>query len=203
MKRVTGLYGITVDADAQTESKVLAALKGGCRVIQYRDKNSAKIERLRMARKLKQSCEENDALLIINDDVELASLVDADGVHVGRHDESLQAARVSLPHKIIGVSCYNQLQLALQAEQQGADYVAFGRFFPSHTKPNAVHADIDLLHDAKQKLEIPIVAIGGITINNAALLIEAGADAVAVIHGLFQQDDIETAAKRFTEKFKG
>jgi len=203
MRVVRGLYGITVDADPLTEAKVLSALKGGCQIIQYRNKTLPDAHSLRLAEKLKRSCDQFDALFIINDDIALAKKIDAGGVHVGRHDDSLEKVRAKLPDKTIGVSCYNQLELALNAEKQGADYVAFGRFFPSLTKPSAVQAEIDLLVKAKQHLTIPIVAIGGITMNNADSLIKAGADSIAVIHGLFQQDDVEVAARNFSEMFKG
>jgi len=202
---IHGLYGITVDADPLTETKILSALKGGCRVIQYRNKTLADAESISLAKKLKALCDQFGASFIINDNVSLAKIVDANGVHVGRHDKSLEEARAELPGKIVGVSCYNQLDLAIEAEQAGADYVAFGRFFPSHTKPDAVQADIKLLIEAKQCLAIPIVAIGGITMNNADSLIKAGADSIAVIHGLFQQSDVdvEIAARNFSELFKG
>jgi len=198
---IHGLYGITVDADPQIEEKVLAALKGGCQVIQYRNKSLAENESLQLAQKLKTLCDQFQSLFVINDDVDLAQRVDAGGVHVGKSDAPISEVKARLPGKIVGISCYNQLDLALEAEQEGADYVAFGRFFPSQTKPDAVQAESKLLIEAKQRLSIPIVAIGGITLNNADLLINAGADAIAVIHGLFQQDDVENTAKRFSEKF--
>ena len=203
MNAVSGLYGITVDADPLTETKVLSALKGGCQIIQYRNKTLLDAASLRLAEKLKRHCDQFDAFFIINDDITLAKEVDADGVHIGRDDDSPEKVKADLPNKIVGVSCYNQLELALKAEQQGADYVAFGRFFPSITKPAAAQADIDLLLEAKQRLTIPIVAIGGITMNNADSLIKAGADAIAVIHGLFQQTDVEVTARSFSEMFKG
>ncbi len=203
MIAVSGLYGITVDADPLTEAKVFSALKGGCQIIQYRNKTLSDVDSFRLAEKLKRHCDQFEALFIINDDVALAKKVDADGVHVGQYDHSLEKVKAELPDKIVGVSCYNQLELALDAELQGADYVAFGRFFPSLTKPSAEQAEIDLLVEAKQRLTIPIVAIGGITMNNADSLIKAGADSIAVIHGLFQQDDVEAAARSFSKMFKG
>ena len=141
-------------------------------------------------------------VFLVNDDVELAKQTQADGVHLGREDVSLVQARTQLgPQAIIGVSCYNELARAVQAQNEGADYVAFGRFFPSRTKPQAVQADLELLREAKTKLHIPIVAIGGITPENGASLIAAGADALAVIEGVFGQADVRAAAARYARLF--
>lgn len=200
-----GLYAIT---DAQLTPgdtlvpAVAAALRGGARIIQYRDKSGDGLRRLREASALVALCGRHDAWLIINDDVELAAAVGAAGVHLGRDDAQLQAARRRLGRDaIIGVSCYNALTRAQAAAEQGADYVAFGRFFPSLTKPQAAQADPELLRSAHAVLSVPLVAIGGITPDNGGLLIEAGADMLAVIHGVFGQPDIEAAARRFTALF--
>jgi thiamine-phosphate pyrophosphorylase len=142
-------------------------------------------------------------LFIINDDVTLAKETQADGVHLGREDAAIAQARKQLGSRaIIGVSCYNELARAEQAAAQGADYVAFGRFFPSRTKPQAVPASLDLLREAKKKLHIPVVAIGGITPENGASLIAAGANALAVIEGVFGQADVRAAAERYASLFK-
>ena len=201
MSKIAGLYGITIDNDPNIHTRVEAALEGGANIIQYRDKSYLP-DRQDVAGKLSNLCREYGAKLIINDDLDLAIAVNADGVHLGRHDLDIKAARNKIGDKIIGVSCYNKLELALEAEQQGADYVAFGRFFPSVTKPEAVPADISLLQEAKALLSLPIVAIGGITTTNAELLIQAGASSVAVIEGLFNQQNIKKTAEEFSKLFR-
>jgi thiamine-phosphate pyrophosphorylase len=134
--------------------------------------------------------------------VPLAAAVGAAGVHLGEHDIGLQAARRQLgPGALIGVSCYNRLELACKAADGGADYVAFGRFFSSTTKPAAVQATPALLMEARRRLDLPIVAIGGITPENGVELISAGADLLAVIHGVFAQPDVEAAARRYAALF--
>jgi len=200
-----GLYVITDSAlipDHQFSAKVAAALRGGARIVQYRDKRDSPALRLKLATDLVYLCREHGALSIINDDVELAAQVGADGVHIGKDDTALNHARERLGQgAIIGVSCYNRLDLALEAEKQGADYVAFGAFFPSQIKPDAVPATLELLSMARQKLHIPICAIGGITAENAAALVTAGADMLAVISDVFAAPDTETASRRFTPWF--
>jgi len=184
-------------------ANVEAALRGGTRVLQYRDKGDDSERRLDEALALRRLCADYRALFIINDDVELARLVAADGVHLGRDDTSLEAARELLgPGALIGVSCYNRLELAQRAVAAGADYVAFGRFFPSASKPEAVQASPDLLCQAKATLSVPVVAIGGITPENGPQLIQHGADALAVIQGVFAQTDIEDAAKQLASLFE-
>jgi len=181
---------------------VRAALAGGARVIQYRDKTRDTARRERQARALAALCRAHGALFVINDDVALARAVAADGVHLGRDDATLAQARAQLgPQAAIGVSCYNELSRALQAQAQGADYVAFGSFFPSRTKPAAVPATLELLRQARALLPLPIVAIGGITPTNGATLLHAGADALAVIEGVFGQTDIDAAAKQYARLF--
>ncbi len=200
-----GLYAITptgITEQDQLKQIASAALRGGARIIQYRDKQSPHRRRLENALMLRVLCNEHGALLIINDDAPLALEVQADGVHVGRQDTELETCRNLLGRDaIIGVSCYNQLSLARAAQEQGADYVAFGRFFPSNTKPHAVQADPQLLTAANRELRIPVVAIGGITPENGARLITAGADMLAVIDGIFGQPDIETACRRIQTLF--
>lgn len=202
---LTGLYAITdsklTPGDALLPA-VAAALRGGARVIQYRDKGDDTARRQREADALNTLCRTHGAALIINDDAELAAVCGAAGVHLGRDDPQLRAARKRLGRDaIIGVSCYNALTRAQAAAEQGADYVAFGRFFPSLTKPDAVAATPELLRAARRTLELPLVAIGGITPDNGGLLIAAGADMLAVIHGVFGQPDIEAAARRFAQLF--
>ena len=163
MNKINGLYAITRDNDPNIIARVQAALDGGANIVQFRDKSKGK-DRESIARNLLKMCQSNDAILIINDDLDLAITINADGVHLGRHDLDIKSARKKIGDKIIGISCYNTLALAFEAEQLGADYVAFGRFFPSVTKPDAVLADIHLLHEARQQLSLPIVAIGGVGI---------------------------------------
>jgi thiamine-phosphate pyrophosphorylase len=203
--RIHGLYAIADSAyldAARFVPAVRAALEGGARVIQYRDKKSDGATREHIARELSALCHSFNAPLIINDDVALARAVGAAGVHLGRDDPHIAAAREALgPDAMIGVSCYNELDRARAAEAAGADYVAFGRFFPSRTKPQAVPASLDLLRTARAALRIPIVAIGGITPDNGRTLIEAGADALAVIEGVFGQSDTRVAAERYAMLF--
>ena len=190
-----GLYAIT-----QTENKsddtiideVEAAIKGGAVIVQYRDKNPA--DALFLARELVKICHQHKVPLIINDDVELAVMVGADGVHIGKEDGAIAQARKRLGNNaIIGVSCYNFIERAIEAQTQGATYVAFGRFFPSSSKPLAAPAQLETLQQAKLRLNIPIVAIGGILPENAAQLLAAGADLLAVIGGLFDSEPEQSA----------
>ncbi len=202
---IEGLYAIADTlylTDVQLVSAVSAAIVGGARLVQYRDKKHDATKRTQQASELSALCRKQNVLFIVNDDVELARRVNADGVHLGRDDVSLVTARKQLgAAAVIGVSCYNELARAQQAQAQGADYVAFGRFFPSATKPQAVLASPDLLRAAKQKIRLPLVAIGGITPENGAVLISAGADALAVIEGVFGQTDIRAAARRYAQLF--
>ncbi|MCR4347852.1 MAG: thiamine phosphate synthase [Sulfuricaulis sp.] len=203
--RIAGLYAIADTQyldDARLLPAVGKAIAGGARVIQYRDKQHVADSRLGQAKEIAKLCRQHGALFIINDDLDLALKTQADGVHLGREDAALAKARERLgPRTIIGVSCYNELARAETAQAQGADYIAFGRFFPSRTKPQAVQASLDLLREAKKKLRIPVVAIGGITPENGAALIAAGADALAVIEGVFGQPDIRAAAERYARLF--
>jgi thiamine-phosphate pyrophosphorylase len=201
---VRGLYAVTADtADSDLlYQRVEAILRGGARLLQYRSKNSERRLRLTQARTLLELCRTYTALLIVNDDVSIAQTIGADGVHVGCDDASIAAARASLGPRLIGASCYDSLERAMQAQRAGADYVAFGSFFPSSVKPQAVRAPIDLLRAARARLDVPIVAIGGITPDTAPALIDAGADAVAVVTALFEAADASAAAHAFTRLFE-
>lgn len=202
---IKGLYAITPDTGdtAQLLLKTRAALAGGARAVQYRSKSADIALKHEQASELLELCRAFDVPLIVNDDVRLAALTDADGVHVGEDDARLIEARINLgPDKIIGVSCYQDLARALQFEAEGADYVAFGSFYPSPTKPEARPCPLSLLIEAKARLRVQVVAIGGITPDNARPLIDAGADAVAVISALFDAPDVALAAGRFAALFK-
>ncbi len=203
--RIAGLYAIADSAylDAgNVVSAVRAALDGGARVIQYRDKTSDAATRERVARGLNALCRERDVPFLINDDVALAVAVGASGVHIGRDDPEIGKARAALGNTaFVGVSCYAELARARAAQDAGADYVAFGRFFPSRSKPRALQAAPGLLRAARGALKIPVVAIGGITPENGGILIEAGADALAAIEGVFGQTDIRAAAERYASLF--
>lgn len=199
--RIKGLYAITPDEPDTAEllRKVRLALLGGASVLQYRNKIAEGTLRLQQARALRELTHEFSVPLIVNDDAGLAQQVAADGVHLGGEDGSLAEARRRLGSgKLIGVSCYNRLDLAREAERQGADYVAFGSFFSSMVKPQALVATPDLLRQARRELAVPLVAIGGITADNGVQLLEAGAHALAVISAVFGAADIQAAARRFS-----
>ncbi len=203
--RVEGLYAITPDvADtADLVTMTQQVLAGGARLIQYRNKTADVALRLKQAHALVNLCQKFNVPLIINDHPDLAVEVGAEGVHIGQGDASITEVRRRLgPGKIIGVSCYNRLESAIRAERQGADYVAFGAFFISVTKPGAETASIDLLSLAKQKLHVPLVAIGGITPCHAIELICLGADAIAASNALFRARNIQSAAKHYSRLFK-
>jgi len=184
--------------DRELLQDVEKVLENGTAIIQYRDKTKDRSKRLRQAKALKQLTRKYGKILIINDDIDLALESNADGVHLGRQDGSLGKARQLLgADAIIGVSCYNEFERARQAAKDQADYIAFGRFFNSSTKPSAPVATTDLLQQARQELKLPIVAIGGITPDNAATLLAAGADMIAVIDAVFGQRDINAASQQF------
>ena len=201
----SGLYAITDGSlipRGELANRVARAIAGGASIIQYRDKQSPVNQRYQEAGALSALCRQHDIPLIINDDVELAAAVGAAGVHLGKTDATVDQARNRLgTAAIIGVSCYNELERATAAAKAGANYVAFGRFFLSRSKPGAAAAEPVLLQQARKLIDLPIVAIGGITPDNGELLIEAGADLLAVIHGVFGQADIQTAAAGYNQLF--
>lgn len=204
--KLRGLYAIT-DSEllkGRLLPYVEAALKGGATLLQYRDKSSDDARRLREAEALRELCNRYGAALIINDDAELAARLGV-GLHLGQGDGSLSAARALLGRQaIIGGTCHAQLELAEAAAKEGVNYVAFGRFFNSTTKPGAPSADIALLTAAKAKVNLQIVAIGGVTLDNAPELIAHGASMVAVVHGLFGADsaaEVERRARAFSALF--
>ncbi len=203
-KFVHGLYAITPNCANTSDllRRARLALNGGANVLQYRNKSATAALRQEQATVLRALTREFGIPLVVNDDVNLARQVDADGVHLGRSDSSVKAARMELgSDKIIGVSCYNRLSLAREAIAAGADYLAFGAFFLSGAKPDAAKADAELLHQASAEFDVPLVAIGGITVLNGATLVNAGADALAVITALFDAADIQAAAQDFSKLF--
>lgn len=201
-----GLYAITdpeLTPGNQLRQACEAALAGGAVMLQYRDKGASETQRHDRAADLCALCTQYGARFMINDDTRLARAVSAHGVHLGQHDDDPDAARALLgPEAIIGVSCHGDAELARTAVRKGVDYVALGRFFPSHTKPGAPPASPDTLRTLRAELDTPLVAIGGINPDNAGELIRAGADLVAVIHDLFAADDIQARARRFRALFE-
>lgn len=193
--KLRGLYAITPEGFG-LEDKVRAALEGGVALLQYRRKHGTPGEAERVA----ALAREFDVPLIVNDDVALALDIDAAGAHLGRDDGDLAAARRRLQGRILGASCYNDLGRARAAVAAGADYVAFGSAFPSATKPRAVRAPLTLFAEAKS-LGVPLAAIGGITLENAGALIDAGADLLAVISDLFDASDIRARARDYGKLF--
>jgi thiamine-phosphate pyrophosphorylase len=196
-----GLCVITDGPRPDLLDVVTQALDGGARLLQYRDKSADSTRRHSEATALRQLCDTYAVPLIINDDIALALAVAADGVHLGRDDGDVAAARAVLGRDaIIGVSCYDSLQRAKAAVSAGANYIAFGAFFPSPTKPLAARAPIELLRQSAA-LGVPRVAIGGITLDNAPSLVEAGADYLAVISAVFGVSDTRHSAQRFTNLY--
>jgi thiamine-phosphate pyrophosphorylase len=200
-----GLYAVTPD-EPEIEVltlKVRKALAGGARFVQYRNKSASAGQRRGQGAALLALCRRAGIPLIVNDDLELALAIGADGLHLGRKDTDIVGARAKLGKgKLLGASCYDSLQLAIAARQAGADYVAFGSAFLSATKPRATRAPLSLYREAKARLDCPVVAIGGVTTENAHTVIEAGADAVAVISALFDAPDIERRARKFSRIFQ-
>ena len=193
--KLRGLYAVTPQG-GDVERKVRLALEGGIALLQYRSKSINRSQ----AQAVIGLAREFRVPVIINDDVELALELGADGAHLGRDDGELSAARKRLRGKLLGASCYNDLAIARAAVRAGADYVAFGSVFPSPTKPDAVRAPLGLFREAKS-LGVPLAAIGGITLDNAPQLIAAGADLLAVLSDLFEARDIRQRARDYGKLF--
>ena len=188
-----GLYVIT-DCDNLSDDALLSItediLRAGITALQYRDKATDSLNRQRTAGELGKLCREHDCLFIINDDVQLAKSTGSDGVHLGKADCSCKSAREALGVGVmIGVSCYNSLARARAAERDGADYVAFGSFYPTSSKQNTLRAEPDIIRQAKANISLPVAAIGGITPANCTTLLEQGADMLAVISSVYQAAD--------------
>jgi thiamine-phosphate pyrophosphorylase len=214
LNHISGLYAVTPD-EPNTQvlcNKVEAALKGGVSLLQYRNKTAEGNLRLQQASALLALCRSYNVPLIINNHLDLCAQIDADGLHLGATDCSLSAARRLLgADRIIGASCYNQIGLAIKAQAEGASYVAFGACYSTSTKPNAVNAPLSLFAEANKIIHVPLVAIGGITLDNAINVVNAGADAIAVVNALFGSrqmdetkavDEIQNTAQQFISIFK-
>jgi len=199
-----GLYAIT-DCEHLSHNEVIEKtediLRAGATLLQYRNKDNNIDNKSTLAYELQILCREFNRIFIINDDVELARKINADGIHLGKNDHDIRSVRAHLGQVIIGISCYNEMQRAINAENVGADYVAFGSFFLSLTKPHAVRADKNLIKQAKKKLKLPVVAIGGITPENGKLLIKLGVNYLAVISGLYSVDDSYEATQAYLRLF--
>jgi thiamine-phosphate pyrophosphorylase len=200
-RNLAGLYAITPD-EPDTDilvGKVGQALQGGASALQYRNKTAGPELRLEQGRALAVLCRTAGAAFIVNDDLALALELDADGLHLGAEDGDLAEARRRLGQgKLLGASCYDRIELAEAAARAGVDYLAFGSVFSSGTKPGAVRAPLSLFAVARRRCFLPLVAIGGITLQNAPQAFAAGADAVAVISALFDAGDIAERAAGFT-----
>lgn len=200
-----GLYAITPHGVGSTVllEQVEAVLVGGATCVQYRDKSGFAERRADTARALRALCHRFSACFIVNDDLELALAVDADGLHLGGGDGDLAAARQRLKDgQLLGASCYADFDRARAAVAAGADYVAFGAVYPSPTKPQAEHAPLSLFSRCRAELPVPVCAIGGITLDNARPLLAAGADLLAVISDLFGASDIAGRASAYQQLFK-
>ncbi|QJR09002.1 Thiamine-phosphate synthase [Usitatibacter rugosus] len=202
-RRLKGLYAITPEREdtERLAREVEQALEGGAAVVQYRAKHADAALALEQARRLRDLCRAFGAPLIVNDSLDLALEIAADGVHLGRDDGDVRAARVAMPGRLIGVSCYDDPIRARRAAEDGADYIGIGSVFPSTTKPQAVRAALDRLGDARRASAIPVAAIGGITAANAAVAISSGADMVAVISAVFDAPDVRAAARSIAVLF--
>ena len=204
-KQLKGLYAITdeylIDEHDFTQS-IEYALQGGSKIIQYRDKSNHPHKKLQQANALRSLCDQYHALLIINDDIALSRAVNADGVHLGKDDTTIATARQQLgDNAIIGISCYNDINMAIEAEKNHADYVAFGAMFSSPTKPEASNTSPEIISQARKVINIPICAIGGITRKNIVQVTQNGADMAAVISDLFSGDDIKNVAHKLSQYF--
>ncbi len=202
---IHGLYAITPNEcdSGRLRDMVEASIAGGASVVQYRNKRANSKQRHDQSRLLLELCRRHRVPLIINDEVKLCLEIGADGVHIGATDGDLREVRAQLGQdRILGASCYNSLTLASKAQGEGADYIAFGACFPSATKPEALRAELSLFSRGQDVLHIPMVAIGGITLINARLAIDAGADALAVIGALFESGDVELTAREFSRLYQ-
>jgi len=201
---IKGLYAITPDmADSNTLiQKTQLAIEGGAFMVQYRSKIDDRDVKIQQCAAILRLCREYKIPCIVNDDVDMCRNLEADGVHLGEKDENIAEVRHILGEDaIIGSSCYDQLNRAKQDQEEGASYVVFGAMFETQSKPHAPRATLELLREAKSQIQIPIVAVGGITMNNAHDVIETGIDAIAVINSLFEAKTIKETAEIFFKMF--
>ncbi len=209
----SGLYGITPEwhDGERLKDAVSLACEGGMRVLQWRQKTMPAEQVRPLATSLRDICRRAGVLFIVNDDWKLAMDLDADGVHLGKDDAAMNTVRKELEvhHRenfVIGVSCYDSIDIASDKMQHNPDYIAFGALFPSMVKPNAVRAPLALFQAARHlrgsSASPALVGIGGINRNNASLVVEAGADSIAVITGLFGEDDIRGTAAYYASLFE-
>lgn len=210
MRAIDKLRGLYVITDTKLIPRhrfidtVEAAVRGGATMVQLREKDTPRDEVVRLGRELLAVTRRYGALLIINDHPSVAQEVGADGAHVGREDPPVAEARALLgPQAIIGASCYGDVARAVAAEHDGADYVAFGTPFPSPTKTKRTDISLEIFRQAKQQVKVPVFAIGGITLDNAQQVIDAGADGIAVVSGVFGAVDVEAAARALARLFGG
>ena len=204
LSNTSGLYAITDCENITTDDllvKTTQILDTGITLLQYRNKTKDKQQKKILAEKLQLLYTEYQTPFIVNDDIALAKEINADGVHLGKDDTDIDIARQQLGNKIIGISCYNDYDRAFTAKQNGADYIAFGAFFSSPTKPNAVKAGVNLITTAKKELSLPVVAIGGITPENGETLVDAGVDFLAVISGLYLASNTTEATLAYNNLF--
>ncbi|MEQ1636474.1 MAG: thiamine phosphate synthase [Methylococcales bacterium] len=201
---LSGLYALTdatLTPDETLFEQVAQAILGGVRIVQLRDKTRTDVQLYDIALALQKLCAAHQVCFIINDRLALAQKINADGLHMGQHDLGFKLARVEFPNKIMGMSCYGNIDNALIFQEEGADYVAFGACFNSPTKPLAKVIPPNLFREAKKRLRIPTCAIGGITLENAPQLIQQGVDMVAVISDLWGSDNITLQAQGYRELF--
>jgi len=202
-RRLKGLYVITDDNLTPNESiytQVDDTLKGGASIVQLRDKKSSDEEIKIKAIKLQELCKKYDALFVLNDKIDLAIKLQCDGLHIGKSDHDRFETIRSNFDGIIGVSCYGDISLAKKFENLGADYVAFGSFFTSPTKPDSNIVPLEILSQAKKELNIPVCAIGGITINNLEKVIIQNPDMVSVISDIWNSENIQNQSKIYKNK---
>jgi len=185
-QRIKGLYGITPDKDLNITLIENAIIKHKVNILQYRHKIQDEKRKLDEATQLLELCLQHNTLFLVNDDVNLCKKIGANGVHLGQNDINIRSARSQLGDKfIIGVSCYNNLELAIEAENNGANYIALGAIFKSSTKPDAAYCSLSTIQNIKRNINIPIVGIGGITFENQQSVLDAGCNSIAMIEGLF------------------
>ncbi len=187
--------------EASFMSMLQEALEGGARIVQMRDKRKPDSAMFERAVRIRELCQRHDALFLVNDHVELAAECGADGVHIGEDDQDYDDAKKIIHPGIVGVSCYNDLERACRLAAAGADYVAFGSFFPSAVKPGARRADVSLLEEAVRRLDVPICAIGGITAEKAGGLVDSGADMIAVISDIWAAPSVSSRAREYAGLF--